>query len=364
MHELFKKYNLKHLSISQVKTIKRSPFAWVCEKILKRRGPPTEATTFGSFIHENFELLLAQKSEKVEDVFISEEAKEFHVLAWNDKLYKFWEEYRRLYPFWPSKDGIEAEFRIELHKDLPPFIGKVDVLSYNDSHVIIQDHKTIGNKSFAHKTSEDVANDPQLNLYAHAFRRDHGTAIVQHNQLFKKIKRKPVNILMAEIQWSDVDKAIESIKNDALGAITILEEYDRMGIEKFAYFYQEQYETTRWDFGGCPHWQFFRDCVEKYSQESLDNKNKVSYNGDKNKGEDTMPVDLHELVGKARTHFSEQGLKKFDLADAIVEAVAKNLTQKNIKAVFIRDGEGGDLIYNQLLNQVAEKGISIFKKVG
>ena len=355
-HELFTKYGLKHLSISQVKTIKRSPFAWVCEKILKRRGPPTEATTFGSFVHENFEKWLEQRTDDPQVIYVSEESQEFWVDSWNAKVLKFWKDYRELYPTWPDKDDIEAEFRIELHEDLPPFIGKVDVLTATEDHVIIQDHKTIGNKSFAHKTPEDVAGDAQLNLYAHAFRRDHGTAIVQHNQLFKKIKRKPVNILKAELQWNDVDKAIKEIVSDSLEAIKILEAYDKLGIEGFAESVKEQYLTTRWDFGGCPHWKFFNECLTTITPPTY-NEEKATI------GDDTMPVDLHELVGKARDHFAEQGLKKFDLADAIVDAVAKNLTAKNVKAVFIRDGEGGDLIYNQLLNQVAEKNIAIFKKV-
>lgn len=359
MHELFEKYGLKHLSISQVKTIKRSPFAWVCEKILKRRGPPSEATTFGSFVHDNFERWLLHRIEKPEGVNVTEEAREFYVPAWDAKVFKFWEKYRELYPSWPEEGGVEADFSIELHEDLPPFIGKVDVLENVEGKLIIQDHKTIGNKSFAHKVPADVAADPQLNLYAHAFKGDNEAKFVrvQHNQLFKKIKREPVNILSAEVSWGDVDKAIELIKSDALEAINVLKAYDKLGIEGFAESVKDQYLETRWDFGGCPHWDFFQECLTK--------NNQPKYNEEKaQEGEDTMPIDLHELVGKARYHFSEQGLKKFDLADAIVEAVAKNLTTKNIKAVFIRDGEGGDLIYNQLLNQVAEKGIAIFKKVG
>jgi len=359
MHELFKKYGLKHLSISQVKTIKRSPFAWICEKVLDRRSPPSEATTFGSFVHENFEWWLADKIEKPEVIYISEEAKEFWVVAWNAKLLKFWGEYRRLYPFWPCEDGIEKKFSLSLDDQLPPFIGMIDVVSQNETHVLIQDHKTVGNKSYAPKTSADLAADPQLNLYAWAMRGEQELLpVVQHNQLFKKIKRKPVNILTAELTWESVESVVEQVRQDALQAITILEEYDRMGIEKFAHFYSEGYEQTRWDFGGCPHWNFFKECQKKY----LDNKRKVSYNKG-NKGEDTMPEDLHALVGKAREHFTAEGLIKFDLADAVVDAVMQNLVSKKVKAIFVRDGEGGDLIYNQLLNRIAENGIHIFKKV-
>jgi hypothetical protein len=358
MHPLFEKYGLKHLSISQVKTIKRSPFAWICEKVLGRRSPPTEATAFGSFIHDNFELLLAQKAETVKDVFISEEAKEFHVIAWNDKLFRFWEMYREQCKEWPEKDGIEAEIDFVLDDQLPHFIGKCDVVIRDADELWIQDHKTVGSKRYAYATPEDLATDPQLNLYAYALRNGEASVKLQHNQLFKKIKRKSVNVLAADTTWKDVDKAIELIRNDALEAIKILEMYDELGIEEFAYAVKDQYVETRWDFGGCPHWDFHQECLQK----RLDKKRAISYDKG-NKGDDTMPEDLHALVGKARDHFTAEGLMKFDLADAIVDAVMQNLIEKQVSGVFVRDGEGGDLVYNQLLNRVAEKNIAIFKKV-
>jgi len=361
MHPLFKKYGLTHLSISQVKTIKRSPFAWVCEKVLGKRGGPTEATTFGSFVHENFEKWLERRELDPKEVFVSEEAKEFYVPAWDGKVFKFWADYVELSGGLPDEVTIEAPFTIELHPDLPKFIGKVDVVNMDDSILVIQDHKTIGNKAYAYKTPETLAEDPQLNLYAHAFRGDHEAVRIQHNQLFKKIKKKPVNILSAEPTWGEVDAVVESVVADALEAIKVLEVYDELGIEGFAHSVNTQYQETIWDFGGCPHRDFHKECMKKY----VDSKHKKEYNNEETptQGGGKMPIDLHELVGKAREYYADQGLTKFDLADAVVEAVAGNLKDKKTNVVSIRDGEGGDLIYNQLLNRVAEMGISIYKKV-
>lgn len=362
VHPLFKKYGLEHLSISQVKTIKRSPFAWVCEKVLGRRSPDTEATAFGSFVHDNFQRWLTEKVEDPTEPHISEKAEAFHVPAWDEKTLKFWKEYRARQGCWPEVENVERKFSISLGDDLPPFIGMVDVVDLcylgENELLVVQDHKTIGNKKFAYKTPEELAEDPQLNLYAHAMRRTESGAVLQHNQLFKKIKRKPVNILSVEVTWEHVERVVKQVRDDALEAIKILENYSSWGIERFAYEVREQYEGTRWDFGGCPHWDFHQENKKKY----LDKKNKVVYSG-VNKGGDTMPEDLHALVGKARTYFEEHGLKKFDLADAIVASVVNNLKDKSIRAVHIRDGEGGDLIYNQLLNQVAEMNIEIYKKV-
>lgn len=358
MHDLFKKYGLKHLSISQVKTIKRSPFAWVCEKILKRRSPNTEATTLGSFVHDNFERWLTDRVEDPKEVYISEEAKEFYVSSWDAKVFKFWKDYREQCKVWPEKDGVEMGFSITLDDQLPPFIGKIDVVGRSDGILHIQDHKTVGCKRYAYSTPEDLALDPQLNLYAHALLEGEEVITLQHNQLFKKIKRKPVNVLSADVNVDHVSKVVEEIRLDSLEVIEILKKYDELGIEGFAESVKDQYKETRWDFGGCPHWDFHQECLRKH----FTNKNEVSYTDDK-KGEDTMPEDLHLLVGKARNHFSEQGLVKFDLADAVVEAVMNNLKKTSVKAIFVRDGEGGDLIYNQLLNRAAEENISIFKKV-
>lgn len=373
MHELFEKYGLKHLSISQVKTIKRSPFAWVCEKILGKRSPHSEATAFGSFVHSNFETWLREKVEKPEDgnLIIEDQVKDFYVPAWEEKVFKFWEDYRKAWPYWPSSEGVEKEFSVELHPDLPPFIGMIDVLIENQSSLWVQDHKTVGNKAYCYKDAESLIKDPQLNLYAYATWNGQEDILLQHNQLFKKIKRKPVRVIMGETNIERVRSVVDEIRKDALIAIEILKDYDSMGIVDFAVKVRDQYEETRWDFGGCPHWDFFQECIQK----KLDERNQVSYSqvkkevtgstcsGQGNKGENTMPEDLHSLVGKARDHFMSEGLTKFDLADAIVDAVIGNLVERAVKAVYIRDGEGGDLIYNQLLNRVAEKNIMIFKKV-
>lgn len=355
MHPIFEEYGIKHLSISQVKNINRSPFAWVCEKVLGRRSPDTEATAFGSFVHANFDRWLKGKVGEPTETHCPDEYKEFFVEAWAPKTLRFWEEYRKAVIVWPEAKNVEVNFVVDLDPELPPFIGLVDVFLETDESYCIQDHKTIGNKSFAHKTPEDVASDPQLCLYAHALVQDYDKTVrVQHNQLFKKIKRKPVNILSAVVSQKEIALVVEGVRIDGLKAIKILESYRSLGIKGFAKSVKQSYERTRWDFGGCPHWDFFQECIRKDIKLD-DNKEE--------EGGDDMPVNLHTLVGKARSHFIEVGYMKFELADSIVEAVMNNLVEKEIKAVYVRDGEGGDLIYNQLLNRVAEQGIMLFKRM-
>jgi len=354
MHPLFEKYGLTHLSISQIKTIKRSPFVWICEKVLGRVSPSTEATAFGTFVHENFERWSIGKIDVPTEVYISPLVEPFHVDTWDEKALKFWKDFKEQSPEWPKEEDLECEFTIELDSRLPPVRGMIDVVIRDGDMLNVQDHKTIGNKKFAPATPEDLSKDPQLNLYAYAMLKDEKIIRLQHNQLFKKIKRKPVNVLSVDVTPSDVKKAVKGIVSDGLEAIKILEQYDELGIEGFAHAVDKEYQDTRWDFGGCPHWGFHQDCLKKHRQGNI----LVA-----TIGEEGMPVNLHELVGTARDYFIKEGLTKFDLADEVVAAVMNRLTDKEVKSVFIRDGECNSLIYNQLLNQIAEKGIVTFKKI-
>lgn len=354
MHELFKKYELTHLSASQIKTLKRSPFTWVCQKVLGMRSPATEATAFGTFIHENFEERLKAKVDKL-DIKVSEGVKEFYVKSWEEKLEKFYSDYKEFCPEWP--DGVELEFSFKPDEDLPPFIGKIDAITWEP--VLIQDHKTVGNKRYAPQSEEDLMKEDQLIIYAawvFSEKPELEALDIQHDQLFKKIKRKPVNILRTTITKEYTEERLAQILNDAKRAIEILEVYDNYGIEGVAKEYAKEYEDTKWDFGGCPLMDFFDECRKKKVDIKIEEKVQLD------KG---SLLDLHELVGKARKHFVEQGLTKFDLADAVVEAVIGHVVEAKPLGVFLRAGmiNGGDLIYNQLMNQLAENGISVFERI-
>ncbi len=383
MNPLFEKHGIKHLSASQIKTMKRSPFTWVCEKVLGMRSPATEATAFGTFIHENFEARLKHREEITPIVMISDEVEEFYCSAWDTKLENFWEVYQEKQPGWP--DEVEHAFRFQPDPELPPFIGKIDALTWNTENniTLIQDHKTIGNKSYAPKKPEDLIDEDQLIIYAaYICDKTHELDIdIQHDQLFKKIKTKKntVNILTQHIARELVNDRMASILQDAHRAIEILGVYDEGGIEAVAHRYKKEYEATKWDFGGCKKMAFFEECLAK--------KNPLEYNKrdytvtkayippvfkgtvtkiteGETKVENNL-IDLHELVGKARDFYTAKGKVKFDLADNIVESTMKHIDDENIKSVFVRAGmtNGGDLVYNQILNQLAEKGVKIYERI-
>lgn len=366
MHPLFEKYDLKHLSASQVKTIKRSPFTWVCQKILKMRSGATEATAFGTFVHENFEIRLSQE-EPVDEVLITEEVKEFHVETWTEKMERFYSEYRKLQPELPDEVEIALEFQPD--EELPPFIGRIDALSWSTVTVegyegpgLIQDHKTVGAKKYAPKTNEDLLEEDQLMIYAAWFlaqKPSQRGVLIQHDQLFKNIKRVPVNILTQYVTREVVDERMREICEDARKAIEVLEVYDAGGIEEVAHVYKDQYEESKWDFGGCPLRDFFYECLKNRCAKIPD---VVQSNV---REEEEIVQDLHELVGKARTHYIAQGQQKFDLADSICDSVIGHITKTGIKQVSLRAGmtNGGDLIYNQLLNRLAEAGVEIYERV-
>ena len=365
MHPLFKKYDLKHLSASQVKTIKRSPFTWACQKLLKMRSGATEATAFGTFVHENFERRLVADPQM--EVFISEEVGQFHVDAWTDKMERFYEDFRKLQPELPDVVEIDMEFQPD--EELPPFIGRIDALTWSivtkEGHEgpgLIQDHKTVGSKRYAPKTDEDLLDEDQLMIYAAWFLKQKPSrngVLIQHDQLFKNIKRKPVNILTQFVTRKVVDERMAGICADARKVIEVLEVYDAGGIEEVAHVYKSEYEESKWDYGGCPLRDFFYECLKNRCAKIPKVVQSITRNE-----EDTVQ-DLHELVGKARNHFVAQGQQKFDLADSICDSVVGHIAKTGTTKVSLRAGmtNGGDLIYNQLLNRLAEQGIEVYERV-
>ena len=356
MHPLFKKYKLKHLSASQVKTFKRSPFTWICEKVLGMRSPGSEATTFGSFIHHNFERGLAGKD--IQDIDIPEDCLEFYHDEWKEKLVKFWTDYQVLKPKGEETLEIEGKFDLQVHKDLPPFIGFVDVLTKTSDGILIEDHKTIGNKAYAPKTAKDLLTEDQLMIYAEVMYRRFGddTFIqVRHNQLFKKIKRKPVNLLITFVPREEAASRIESIGKDALGMIKALEIYEEGGIEAVAKAYAKEYEASKFDFGGCKLISFFEECMKNVNKGAIESSPQT---------EDNDVHDLHKTIGEAREHCAPSCKTKFDLADKVTDLVVGHIKEEGIKDVFVRQGgSNGDLIMNQTLNQLAEMGVRIYERI-
>jgi len=150
---------MKHLSISQLKLHKLSPLRW-CRKYVD--GMPeeiTEALTFGKAVADSFEVILKRESKEVSDE-----------IAFN--LVHDWCSDNEDFLTSCSWD-IEHSFSLNLADDLPPLIGAIDMLGWDNEFKFphILDHKTCAlnmksNKFWGLKSNE-LANDWQLSLYAH-----------------------------------------------------------------------------------------------------------------------------------------------------------------------------------------------------
>lgn len=375
MHPLFEKYKLDHISASQIKTFKRSPFTWICEKVLGMRSPDSEATTFGTFIHENFELRMELGDTWSGEVKLPKECEEFHCEAWDEKLEKFYSEYMRLKPENEETQALEQEISFEIHKDLPPVIGKIDVTTYvldedgDVTETILEDHKTIGNKSFAPKTGKDLLKEDQMIIYGSWYIRSRhvGSVTLRHNQLFKKIKRKPVNLLPVKLTEEKMEERMAGIVADALRMIDALEVYDEKGIEGVAVKYEKQYNKTKYDFGGCKLYPFFQDCLRQAEVKALGEApepEELDNNIAEEKEEDMK--DLHKMLKQAKDHIESKGLakNKFEVAEVASGMILAQIQKNNVEAAYVRSGgSSGDVVHNQTLNLLAENGIRLYEKL-
>lgn len=371
MHPLFKKYELDHISASQIKTFKRSPFTWICEKVLKMRSPESEATTFGTFIHENFELRMKLGSEWSGENVLPEECQEFFCEAWVEKLEKFYSEYMRLKPKNEETQALEQEIEFEIHPDLPPIQGKVDVVTFvldkdgDVTEAVLEDHKTVGNKSYAPKTGKDILAEDQMIIYGAWYIRSRhvGSVTLRHNQLFKKIKRKPVNLLPVLLTEDKMEKRMAGIIEDALGMIEALETFDKKGIEGVALKYEDQYNKSKYDFGGCPLRPFFQECLVQAEVKALGEAPEPEELNNPEDDEEPME-NVHELIKKAKDHLKDKVKNKWELADQTEELIEALVKQNNIKAAYVRSGGStGDVVHNQTMNRLAELGVKLYEKI-
>lgn len=347
--KLFEKYGLEHLSASQLKTHERNPFVWVCEKVLGRRSPDSEATAFGSFLHEHFEKWLGSKTlphEAVIQPALIEGTSGFHIDAWNDKVLLFYAKYKELALGWP--DFVECDIHLDIGPDFPPIIGRIDALTLDGSTALVQDHKTIGNKRFAYSEGHELASDDQLMIYAAWVLTEYPQierVVVQHDQIFKKLKREPVRLLNTELLPDKVWKHMEKIQDQAQALADTLRLYDEIGLTAFAAECAEVCEFHRYDYGGCPHYEFAKEQRRKpMTRKPLNEK----------------VVDLHEIVYQARTFADEEHFANvFEKRDEMVELIMENILAQKINLVRHRKhvALSGDPLYGLLLNRLAEAKI-------
>ncbi len=147
---------MSHYSASQIKTFRLCPRKWWFEKISNvEPAPPHPAAALGSRVHEMIELYL-DKTE-IEERVDPSPSKEWRIAAPGRK-------------YWPPvvvDYEIEEAVEIETPDDLPPVIGRIDLLVFERDgfDVEIVDHKTVGNWLYA-ATEETLLVDLQMNIYA------------------------------------------------------------------------------------------------------------------------------------------------------------------------------------------------------
>jgi hypothetical protein len=229
--------------VSQLKTHELNPLHWIIQKVLKIKSPGSAATEFGGRFHEEVEAYLKRL------VVLDE-----NIEPTMPEVAEFIEEWFAVDGLALFEKDIEHEFNnlyIDDKKELPPFMGVIDVLERKPLRVI--DHKTVGNKKFCLK-QKDLKEDDQLILYAYyaltQIDTEASEVIVQHNQYFKNEKKTKFKLIKDTLSREYVMERIELLREKARKVVDTYNAYKEKGLEAV----ENRSSDCRYAFGGCPYW--------------------------------------------------------------------------------------------------------------
>lgn len=195
---------IDHISVSQLKTLRRNPRRWIMEKLYKLPTCKSSATDFGSELHNHFE---AYQLYGKDTCFTK-----------TGLIADLWDKYQE-HPLHIKNEGVvSVELPIELELEgLPKLVGIIDVLQrrdLSDNTFTIYDYKTSSSKKYR-LTSEELAKDPQMVVYAEWVFRNYDFVekiTVGHVNICYKLKRDPVDIVTAELTREETAEKFAAIE--------------------------------------------------------------------------------------------------------------------------------------------------------
>ena len=345
---IFDTFNIKHLSISQIKSFERNPVYWYFSYILKLPQKESEALRYGKTIHSYIESLLSKKSiDNVDPEIIL-----LAVHAYEAAISELPEQWQEL------EHGIEEMFIFQTRPEYPPIKGIIDLWIKDGDTLKIIDHKTFKDKRYALK-SYDLYYDLQLALYACYLCHTKQTESCElwHNQINKKthaVEMLGVTSHQAccQILLKTIEHKIEEIEFYLTDIQHLRQEY----IPRQVIY--NKCKTCQYAFGGCPYKEICQNkiTIEQYKERL---KETMECNNEK-------IVALAPIMKKAKDfHNENQNLNKFDRREKIANSVITGLEKYEVTAVTIPQflTVAGDPDYTPLLTALKEKNIKIYVEI-
>jgi len=341
---IFKKFQIPHLSISQIKAFQRNPVFWYFSYILKLPQEETQALAYGKKIHSYIEHLL--KNTRIPDLDL-----DMYLVAQDAA-----DEVNHVCPCWELYEhGIEESFVYQFFEEYPPIKGIIDFWTIQNGEIYIIDHKTFKNAQWALKEHE-LAYDIQLAVYAAYIGRKTQSSIchVWHNQIDKSTDK--VRAIGAYTHAACAELLLDNLLYEIKKMEGFLIDLDDW--ESLALNIHSKCNTCQYTYGKCP----YRDiCSGKITAQQYKKNTEEPMDFTEEK-----IVDLSPLMKKAKDFWSQNpNQNKFDIRESMCKSIMAGLEKYGINAVRIPQflAVASDPDYTQTLTAIREAKIKIYVEI-